>query len=200
MKWAVSTEGICDFMNIKKAIAKLKEQDDLGNTYLITYKYIIDFKYDYKKDKDILNCLFAVYSWTPSALILHVNKKKDFFIELIKSELKYIIALEKKKDYGSMIVHFENLTEIIDNSSIGVSKFLHFFFPDKFPIFDSKILKNLRGIGNSPVGYIKYLSLIDKNLESQKEYISVFKTEFKKNYNYEISDIRACELILFLNA
>jgi hypothetical protein len=92
--------------------------------------------------------------------------------------------------------------KFVNNSLVGASKLLHFLHPNRYPIWDSKVCEKLMGCQNNKKvnkieNYIDYSNAISelKNLPN----CMTLKEAFKLKYKYEISDIRAIELIIFLS-
>ncbi|MDB4648493.1 hypothetical protein OAF64_00710 [Crocinitomicaceae bacterium] len=106
-------------------------------------------------------------------------------------------------------IKLQTIMKYTNGSLVGASKLLHFLFPQKFPIWDSRIYKKLTGQkGTSSIKNIKYYSfyinelnkhLDDSNVLKVKNKLQDFYTKNKFN-NIEISNIRAAELIIFLES
>jgi len=87
----------------------------------------------------------------------------------------------------------------INNSWVGLSKVLHFVNPDFFPIWDSRVathfsLKNAYQV-NKKNHFLEYLSFIAKH--RNKDAVKKVQEAFVKEAGYSVSDVRACEFILF---
>ena len=157
--------------NIKKII----EDNDFNsasaesfNSYDFSYEKLLkifeNLKSDQKDKQALENWLIGgssiIYSWMPT--ILNFSKGSDddekantHLKECIKA-LKFI----KKEIAGDFVkllnnpefytkdkeCHINTLTSFINNSIVGTSKFLHFSFPDKFPIWDSRVERATRFI------------------------------------------------------
>ena len=91
----------------------------------------------------------------------------------------------------------------MNNSNAGASKLLHFMYPEKYPIWDSKICEIILGksyhhkVQNTP-NYISYCEAIQNLINELPENLKKFKKEFEKIFKYQISNVRAAELMLFL--
>ena len=155
--------------NIKKII----EDNDFNsasaesfNSYDFSYEKLLkifeNLKSDQKDKQALENWLIGgssiIYSWMPT--ILNFSKGSDddekantHLKECIKA-LKFI----KKEIAGDFVkllnnpefytkdkeCHINTLTSFINNSIVGTSKFLHFSFPEHFPIWDSRVEKATR--------------------------------------------------------
>jgi len=152
--------------NIKKII----EDNDFNSasaetfsTYDFSYKYLLEIFKDLTTKGDLKQWLIGgssiIYSWMPT--ILHFSKDSDKDEKKVNTHLeKCIEALKfiKKEIAGDFVkllnnpefytkdkeCHINTLTSFINNSIVGTSKFLHFSFPDHFPIWDSRVEKATR--------------------------------------------------------
>lgn len=105
---------------------------------------------------------------------------------------------------------YETLKGKINNSIVGMSKMLHFVNPNKYPIWDSKIclyITRLARYNPDKYGtidaYKAYTNKIHKIVldifenKKNKDKIDLFVNDIHNKYGYEISYIRAIELIMF---
>jgi hypothetical protein len=86
----------------------------------------------------------------------------------------------------------------INNSWVGMSKVLHFVNPDFFPIWDSRVAKHFDlkiTQVNKKNHFLEYLSFIAKH--RNKDAVKKVQEAFVKEAGYSVSDVRACEFILF---
>ena len=131
-----------------------------------------------------------VYGWMPTIL------KNLTFDDHINDHL---IAARQINDFQSAFNLVDGLeTSPINNSWVGLSKVLHFINPEFFPIWDSVVAKNF-GVSDYKIKqkkiYTKYMKFISENLEFKS--VSTVQDLFEKRANYTISNVRACEFILF---
>ena len=86
----------------------------------------------------------------------------------------------------------------INNSWVGMSKVLHFINPEFFPIWDSRVAKHF-GLKISQVNkknhFLEYLTFVEENRKSDA--VKRVREAFAKEAGYSVSDVRACEFILF---
>ena len=164
------------------------EQNSYINTYPEFIKYFDNIKL-IDKHNLIVSSHF-VYGWMPTIISLNLNN------------LSEVLKILNKVKKGDILKPNElNVLKIaVNNSLVGVSKLLHFIRPDIYPIWDSKIYKHITGnkstygIGK-PERYLLYLNEIQilvKSNEFQKIYL-----QLKTYYNYDITKIRAVDLLLF---
>lgn len=96
---------------------------------------------------DLLILTACAYSWMPTIPRImyteNVYEKLDkavAFINAIKNGEVDMVWLQKHE------ASFTNLRGFINNSDVGMSKVLHFLRPDLFPIYDSRVVKNIEKI------------------------------------------------------
>ncbi len=158
------------------------------------------------------------YGWMPTALTYPKPKhptspKKDknqFEIDPQKKEefnqkIYNVVRASKKVTTISNKEEALNLMEKmrdpppINNSWVGLSKTLHFFNPEIFPILDSNVALafNISTYGkyNKRDVYVDYMEFVHQN--RKKEFVEPVLEEFEKKAGYKISEVRAVEFILF---
>lgn len=86
----------------------------------------------------------------------------------------------------------------INNSWVGMSKVLHFINPEFFPIWDSRVAKHFDlkiTQVNKKNHFLEYLTFVEENRKSDA--VKRVQEAFVKEAGYSVSDVRACEFILF---
>ena len=86
----------------------------------------------------------------------------------------------------------------INNSWVGMSKVLHFMNPEFFPIWDSRVAKQFDlkiTQVNKKNHFLEYLTFVAKH--RNKDEVKKVEEAFVKEAGYSVSDVRACEFILF---
>ncbi|VEJ21002.1 hypothetical protein [Neisseria animaloris] len=205
----MSQDKIDDFFKL------IDETEILLDSYIFSYPYILEFfstKFNSKNalDKHNFICgIHMIYGWMPHILELNPIDDLDNIITILNNTQK-----NKKISDEDLL----KLAKPIDSSSvIGTSKLLHFIAPDSFAIWDNNVHK-----------FICSKKLIDNNIYKKniyppknKEYVQIpnyraylnLLTEIQKNskfkdfhksvnkkIGYEVSPLRAIELIMFLNS
>ena len=208
---------------------KIEEMD----VYLYTYPAILNhFKTFNQKLKDLKDpsseeliqelaiCTLIVYGWMPT-IPKNLNNLKDnntnpqlnkLGIEACKILSDFKLRTENSDSDNiskEEAIKLQTIIKYTNGSLVGASKLLHFLFPQKFPIWDSRIYKKLTGQkGTNSIKNIKYYSFYIKELNKHLDNSNVLKVKKKlqdfytknKFNNIEISNIRAAELIIFLES
>ncbi len=146
MKKAYSKENIIDTLNniLKQGeISSLLKNDEI-KTYTYTYeKFIKHFKKLREKDEEewLVIGSSIVYSWMPTILnIGGRDLKEDKNLHKIKKDaIEGLNNISNNLDGKSSKKDLKKLKLFINNSVVGMSKFLHFSFPKKYPIWDSRV-------------------------------------------------------------
>jgi len=169
-------------------------------SYIISYPYILDYFQNINKftARDFVCGAHIVYGWMPTILDLYPGKQN---ISLEQgAEL-----LTRTKQKGSLSTRdIENLASIVNNSLVGASKLLHFTSPNHYPIWDSNIYyfifgdkphnNRVRKVSN----YLEYISQLQK-IKNQPDF-SLFHKSINTKLGYEVTPLRAIEIVMFLNS
>ena len=80
-----------------------------------------------------------------------------------------------------------------------MSKVLHFINPEFFPIWDSRVAQHF-GLKydyqiNNRNHFLEYLAFVEKNRKCDA--VKRVQKAFAKEAGYEVTEVRACEFILF---
>lgn len=169
-----------DFEKLYKKAGKAIKKIDKDSYYIKTYEVFV--KKQPLNENIFLMKLGFVNSWMPT-ILNDVNLKSiSNIIENIKS--------------GKI----EKVTKDINNSMVGVSKLLHFIYPDKYAIWDKRV-GNYLGIGSyilkQPKRYEEYISKLEIITETEKERIKVIQGWIKDQIGYDVTPMRAIELVMF---
>jgi hypothetical protein len=182
---------ILSIINIDNSLDSIDESS-LGNSYIKSYPSFIDFfKVNNNLDEQtLIQGAYMIYGWMPR--ILNITKHSNNSFQIISA----IIELEKEVNYENLKI----VSGFMNNSIVGASKLLHFKYPNKYPIWDSKTCFVIKGkSSNTEIQKIENYILYQKAIESLigSEFCNIFKHKFKIKFNYEISDVRAIEYLIF---
>jgi hypothetical protein len=170
------------------------------SSYIVSYPYLRNFfagKARFEVE-DIVCGAHMVYGWMPTALDLYSNPPN---ISLQAGA----DLLTKAKIQGSLLEgEIEILASLVNNSVVGASKLLHFALPTSFAIWDSNIYafifqeKAHHYRVNCASPYKSYLGQLE--LYRLDARFPQFHESVNKKIGYDVSGLRALELIMFLNA
>lgn len=163
------------------------------SSYILSYPYLVN--YFRGKDSigidDLIVGSHFVYGWMPTILDLNLDDKEELLDVLNKA----------KTDDELSKNELEVVKKSINNSIVGGSKLLHFINPKKYPIWDSRVYRNIHIAEpysyrvNNVEEYQKYLWLVNQIIE-RKEAVQFHKT-IEREVGYSITKVRAIELMLF---
>ncbi len=171
-----------------------------NDSYIVSYPYILAHFQGIKAftERDFVCGAHIVYGWMPTVLGLNPDKIPiglQFGPEL----------LERARKTGRLNdIDIELLAKLVNNSLVGASKLLHFTAPNAFAIWDSKIYafvfeERAHNYRVNQLGkYREYMSKLEQ-IRRQPEF-EAFHQSVKEKVGYEISSLRAIELVMFLNS
>lgn len=170
------------------------------NTYIVSYPHILAHFQNINKfsERDFVCCAHIVYGWMPTILGLNPDK--------LSITLNHgATLLTQSKQTGRLADNeIEQLAALVNNSLVGASKLLHFTAPNAFAVWDSKIYSFVfseiphHHRVNQVEKYRDYLSKMDKIIRRPR--FQEFYESVKSKVGYQISPLRAIELIMFLNS
>lgn len=147
---------------------------------------------------DVVRGAHMIYGWMPTILELHPEQGRSGLDEAAQT-------LAKAKAGSALFdEEIETLAALVNNSLVGASKLLHFVAPNHFPIWDSKVYSFVYERRpyyyrvNSVGTYKNYVALL-KDLATKYEF-PAFHSSVQKKIGYNVSPLRALELVMFLNA
>ena len=170
------------------------------DSYILSYPYMIMFfaSKEVIKADDLVCGAHMVYGWMPTILELYIDKGN------LNLEQAAELLTGVKKGRGLTDEALGNLSKLINNSLVGASKLLHFISPGNFPIWDSKVFTfvfNTRPHNyrvNNIENYRKYIEVLSR-LQEDPRFESLHNSMNQK-IGYEVSPLRALELVMYLNA
>ena len=116
---------------------------------------------DLKNELNVMGAAYAVYGWMPTIL-----KKEPDAAELVKFARNWKNSTRKKDALGQLRKR-PHITQAVNGSTVGTSKFLHFVAPEIFPIWDSNIAFVFRITSkiNDPATYLDYCDAVHRRLD-----------------------------------
>jgi len=213
-------------------IPSLLKNDEI-KTYTYTYEKFIDhFEELRKKDKEewLVIGSSIVYSWMPTILNIAgrdpeaVAQEIGVPFDIRKQEIKEdaiegLNNISKNLDGESLEKDLKKLKLFINNSVVGMSKFLHFSFPDHYPIWDSRVESVLYETATGKTtksnyhrlkiinNYMEYRTsclALKKNIKHKKDLKNILNKYDELENMYDglelgnVSDLRKIEFLLFL--
>jgi len=172
----------------------------LDNSYIISYPFILSFFKEIPSfsEKEFVIGSHAVYGWMPTGLDLYVSKENLSFkscAELLNKAKNEMLLTEQE---------ITSIAKVVNNSLVGASKLLHFTNARLYPIWDSKIYRFVHNEAphnyrvNDPKKYLQFIKLLSK-IQKHEDFQEFHKSVNKK-LGYNVTEIRAIELIMFLNS
>ena len=170
------------------------------DSYILSYPHLLSY-FASKQSlsaEDVVRGAHMAYGWMPTVLDLYPEAPN---IDLATGAR----LLSQAKSAGSLTDgEVGQLARLINNSLVGASKLLHFVSPQHFPIWDSKIYafvfqEKPHNYRVSQVSkYRQYLAQLGQLRKDTR--FGSFHASVNQKVGYEVSEIRALELVMFLNA
>ena len=170
------------------------------NSYIVSYPHILAHfaRMDVLSESDFVCGAHIVYGWMPTVLDLNPG---GFKLDL-KSGSEILTAAKKAGRVADS--DLELLAKLVNNSLVGASKLLHFVAPKAFAIWDSKIYSfvfeepahNYRV--NKVSKYREYMTELERI--KRRPGFDTFHESVQSKVGYQISALRAIELVMFLNS
>jgi len=169
-------------------------------SYILSYPHLLS----YFSERSVLTAsdfvcgAHMVYGWMPTILDLYPAYPS-------RTLARGAELLQEAKDDGRLTdEEILELGSLVNNSLVGASKLLHFVRPDCFAIWDSKVCAFMfeRKCGHAKTNQIRtyreYLSALASISHDQR--FPTFHNAVNKKLGYEVSKLRAIELIMYLNS
>jgi hypothetical protein len=174
-------------VHIKEAIKGIEKDVTTHKSYKEFIRYFDNLKKI--KERHLIISAHFTYGWMPTILTLH--GELDECLDILHPA---------KTDEEIAQDQFEKVCHVINNSSVGASKLLHFINPMIYPIWDSRVcrfLEHPEHLRRNKESYFQYMDCC-KALVKEKNF-SLEHKKIKDAVGYKISPIRAVELIMFYN-
>jgi hypothetical protein len=171
-----------------------------NNSYLRSYPAMVRFFAGIQvfTADDLICGAHMVYGWMPTALDLYPDPPN---IDLQAGA----DLLTQAKATGSLNdAEIGSLADLVNHSVVGASKLLHFVNPESFAIWDSRIYRFLfaqpayQHRVNTVPSYRDYLNRLGQlRLDGR---LAALHASMNGKLGYAVSDLRAMELVMFLNS
>jgi hypothetical protein len=151
---ALNYLGEASLVDVEKYAARYSEG-------YLALRHLVRDRTNPKRERELLAAAYAVYGWMPTILkrVDNLPRLSQFVAEVrclpVSEALPLVRDAAKSNRSGPLTS--------LNNSVVGTSKLLHFFRPDLFPIWDSRIAKLFgyaNGRHNHSAVYLAYLELL----------------------------------------
>ena len=178
------------------------EIDERGKGYLNSYPIYLEYFQStaVKSKSDFSIRAGLVYSWMPRVLVL------------CEADIdKAIKAMSECVDGQSNNKVIGKVAKALNGSYIGASKLLHFQYPETFPIYDTRVYKNINGLPKDKknvyqkANKAKCYEAYRNSIQSVIQHVGFNKdvhdkvNKFMGQYGYRVSATRAVEFVVFSN-
>ena len=150
--------------------------------------------------QDLICAAHMVYGWMPT--VLDIYPSESFSIQ------DGVALLNKARKLGVLdLKEVAQLAGLVNNSVVGASKLLHFVNPEAFAIWDSRIYQFIYSPKsekvhnyqvNKAARYDSYLMLLQQRRNDPR--FPDFHASINRKMGYDVSTLRALEVVMFLNA
>ena len=163
-----------------------------NDSYVDSYSEFINYfkNLDWIEKHNLVIASHFVYGWMPTIIQLD-TKNADEVLSILNGVRNGHSATESE---------LEIIKQCVNNSMVGTSKLLHFINPNLYAIWDSRIFRYITGKKYSygidkPKAYMEYMEALNE-IVNHPEYRSLH-FEIERNFKYEISPLRAIEILMF---
>lgn len=185
-----------DFDSLAERALNCKERDRdtfYRTSYPIILRQMQRLSFD-GSEEDFNNlqvCLILIYSWMGRGVLTSLPEARSHY-EVVRNDLRRVRLQD-----GISLESLERVRDLVNGSTTGASKFLHFLAPDRFAIWDSNVEKGLGGTRRmiSPSDYLVYLEWIRGQHISSA---SVGKVAERFALPMKTPELRVKELLLFI--
>jgi hypothetical protein len=183
-----------DKTKITKALKWARDQEILiEDDYYDAYSALRDFfdNLDLTNEPNVVGAAHAVYGWMPTILKKEVKAKE--LIAFVQ-DLRRISSDSHQTTVALELLEKQiEITQAINDSTVGTSKFLHFVAPEIFPIWDSNIAHAFEVASkiNDPATYLAYCEAIHLFLDEKIE------INWPNKLPNGISNVRKIEFCLY---
>lgn len=170
------------------------------DSYIISYPYMLEYfapksSFD---EGDVVRGAHMAYGWMQTIL--------EMYPEPGENDLRMAAQVLNDAKAGNDLSteKIDALASLVNNSVVGASKLLHFVAPQHFAIWDSRVYcyvhekRPYHYRVNNARTYLDYVRVL-KELAQEPEF-AIFHASVQEKLGYDVSPLRALELVMFLNA
>lgn len=166
------------------------------DSYIVSYPHLLKF-FEARtslQPADIICGAHMIYGWMPRVLSLKISERPHA-IEFVAS-----LVNRARKHNDLRNVDLEAISALVNNSTVGASKLLHFACPQHFPILDTNVHAFWSGKRRPPSweDYREFCGHL-ADLQRHSEF-DPFHKSIERKLGYEVSPLRSLELVMFMNA
>jgi len=168
--------------------------------YLASYPYLLAYfsQLTTISGGDVVRGAHMVYGWMPTIIGLNLSKKED--------TLQIVADLLTKAKTGIDLssAELQSISNLVNKSTVGASKLLHFVAPKIYPIWDSRVYRFVHEETphhyrvNNISKYQSYLKKVHAIVADQR--MPQLQNFIDLKLGYTVSAVRAVELVMFSNA
>ena len=162
-------------------------QIDRNSSYLRSYPEFLRYFGDLSAidEHHLIIAANFTYGWMPT--ILHF--KSDRFAEAV--------AILNRAKMGELLTDDELfcLIALINNSTVGVSKLLHFINPERYAIWDRRVAAYMRSSSDWTGGYLSYLEVCRSTVAHAG--FPAMHHSVNTKVGYPVTSMRAIELVMY---
>lgn len=162
-------------------------QINRSSSYLRSYPEFLRYFRDLPaiEEHHLIIAANFTYGWMPTIL----RFKSDGFAEAV--------AIVNRAKLGEPLTDEDLvcLSSLINNSTVGVSKLLHFISPERYPIWDRRVAAYLRSSVGWAGGYLSYLDLC-QSIVALAEFSALHRS-INAKVGYPVTGMRAAELVMY---
>jgi hypothetical protein len=171
-----------------------------GSSYILSYPHLLSYftSKEVIEPADLVRGAHMAYGWMPTILELYLEPPN---LGLVGGSQSLTRA---KRDGALSDRDLGSLASLINNSLVGASKLLHFVAPTQFAIWDSKIYAfdfEEKPHSHRVQKVANYRHYLNRLAQLQKDpRFDRFHESVNAKVGYDVSSLRALELVMFLNA
>lgn len=197
----MNDEEAVKLLNNPKSLKWPPDEDRIF--YFSSYPYLLNLAARLSSEDGAVDprvLALAVYGWMPT--VLGRFDEGGVLPGLVGAEAyRSVSSIKDVKTAYSFLCGMGDIAPV-NHSWIGTSKFLHFINPMCFPIWDSRVALKFGvtsyGAVNKKKAYLTYCNFVWNRAGVELESVDRIQELVRNDYKYDISRVRAIELLLFL--